>query len=47
MNNALPKLTEYQLTDLPGLGWIVINHIGEENLYFTLADGSEGFIKCL
>jgi hypothetical protein len=38
-------MTEYEISELPGLGWIVITWVGEENVYFTLADGSEGFVK--
>ena len=41
MNNA----TEFQIEDLPSLGWIQMDYLGEENFYFTLADGSAGFIK--
>ena len=35
----------YEVTDLPKLGWLTITDIGEENFYFTLADGSEGYVK--
>jgi len=31
--------------DLPKMGWVRINHIGEENIYFTKDDGSKWFIK--
>jgi len=41
-----PTPTQYDAEDLPGLGWLVFTEHGEENSYFTLADGSIGFIKC-
>ena len=37
--------TFYDLEEIPGLGWVQITDIGEENFYFTLADGSKGFAK--
>ena len=39
------SLTEYQIEDFAALGWIQITEMGEENLYFTLADGTRGFVK--
>ena len=52
MSNALNKATatwtsptEYEVSDLPLLGPIVIHWVGEENMYFTLGDGSEGYVK--
>ena len=38
-------MRQYETEELPGLGWMVITWVGDENLYFTLADGSEGFCK--
>lgn len=38
-------ITEYEVADLVNLGWIQITEMGEENLYFTLADGSRCFVK--
>ena len=35
----------YEVDDLPALGWITVHYVGEENAYFTLADGSEGYVK--
>tara|TARA_R110000803_G_scaffold58013_1_gene116196 strand:+ start:253 stop:432 length:180 start_codon:yes stop_codon:yes gene_type:complete len=35
----------YEVSDLPTLGWFQITEMGEENMYFTLADGSAGFVK--
>lgn len=37
--------TFYEISELPSLGWITITSIGEENIYFTLGDGSRGFCK--
>ena len=42
---AIPRAHQYDTADLPGLGWIVITEHGAENTYFTLADGSVGFVK--
>lgn len=39
------KITEYEITDLNNIGWLSNMEAGEENLYFTLSDGTEGFIK--
>ena len=36
---------QYDEADLPSLGWITITFIGEENVYFTLEDGTEAFFK--
>jgi len=43
-----PKRTivQYELADLPTLGWLADGECGEENFYFTTADGVRGFIKC-
>lgn len=41
----LSPLLDFELEDLPRLGWIRITHIGDENVYFTLPDGREGFAK--
>jgi len=38
---------EYDYTALPTLGWMTITDVGEENIYFTLADGTKGFCKVL
>ena len=38
-------LTEFETEDLPGLGWIQITDVGEENVYFTYGDGFPGFCK--
>ena len=35
---------EYEISDLPKLGWIEITEIGEENMYF-LHDGVRCFCK--
>jgi hypothetical protein len=35
----------YELEDLPRLGWLTITGCGEENLYFTLENGTKGFVK--
>lgn len=40
-----PTLTQYEAADLPGLGPISFTDIGEENMYFTLKNGSLGFVK--
>lgn len=45
MTNTNSYPTWYEIEDLPALGFITITDIGEENIYFTLADGSRGFIK--
>ena len=42
---TLHRIVEYEVEDLPKIGWIQITHIGEENVYFTLSDGSLGFYK--
>ena len=34
-----------EIEDLATLGWIVITWVGEENMYFTDADGTEYFCK--
>jgi hypothetical protein len=39
------NITEYEITDLLSLGWLSNMEAGEENLYFTLSDGTEGFVK--
>ena len=39
------KIRQYDPQDLPRLGWVTITEHGEENTYFTLADGSVGFVK--
>ncbi len=41
----LTPLTQYEVSELPELGWITMTEMGEENLYFTLQDGSKGFCK--
>ena len=41
------SMREYDLTALPTLGWLTITHVGEENIYFLLADGTCGFCKVL
>ena len=45
MSAKTTPLHWYEVTDLPKLGWLAITDIGEENFYFTLADGSEGYVK--
>jgi len=45
MNNTTPRPTQYDIGDLLTLGWITWESMGEENFYFTLEDGSLGFIK--
>lgn len=42
-----PTITEYEVTDLPTLGFITITDIGEENVYFTLSDGTAGYCKII
>lgn len=37
--------TEYEVEDLPGLEALVVTDRGEENTYFDLLDGSQGFVK--
>lgn len=36
---------QFEVSDLTVIGWITITSIGEENVYFTLADGRRGFVK--
>jgi hypothetical protein len=36
---------QYELSELPTLGYIVITWVGEENMYFTKQDGTFGFVK--
>ena len=43
----MDRLRQFELEDLPGLGWVTITSCGEENLYFNLEDGTKAFIKCL
>ena len=38
---------EFELEHLPELGALSNCECGEENFYFTLSDGTRGFIKCL
>jgi hypothetical protein len=38
---------EYDPSQLHTLGWLQFKERGEENMYFTLQDGSRGFIKIL
>lgn len=35
----------YEVSDLPSLGWITITSMGEENLYFMLANGQDAYVK--
>jgi len=42
---GMKKATEYEVNELLTIGPIVITECGEENMYFTLADGSTGFCK--
>lgn len=42
-----PAPPEYDLDDLPTLGWLQVTDVGEENMYFTLEDGTDGFCKVL
>ena len=37
--------TQFEIEDLLTIGWITVTDCGEENMYFTLADGSRGFVK--
>lgn len=39
------RLEEVQVEELPGLGWIQITEVGEENVYFDHGDGRRGFVK--
>lgn len=36
---------QFEIEDLLTIGWVTITDSGEENIYFTLSDGSRGFIK--
>jgi len=42
MSNAA---TQYEVSELPSLGWLRFESMGDENLYFVLSDGSRGFVK--
>lgn len=44
-NTKGSNMNEYEISELPSLGFVTITHSGEENVYFTLADGSLGFVK--
>lgn len=44
-NDTAP--VEFELEHLPELGALSNCECGEENFYFTLSDGTRGFIKCL
>lgn len=46
-NTALQatRATQYDVEDLPSLGAMHFYYVGEENHYFTTADGVHGFIK--
>lgn len=41
----MSKLLHVELEDLSALGWITITYVGDENVYFTTADGIEGYFK--
>ena len=36
---------QVDLEDLPGLGWVQLKSLGEENLYLEAADGRGFFVK--
>lgn len=38
-------MKEFESNQLHLLGWITITDIGEENVYFTLQDGTKAFSK--
>ncbi len=40
---APPGMLYVEPTDLASIGWIVITNIGQENIYFDLADGTRCF----
>ncbi len=42
----LPHPVQYEASDLASIGPIVITDTGEENMYFTTADGTRGYAKC-
>ena len=44
--NAKARATKlYEVEDLLTIGPITITDVGEENMYFTLADGTFGYCK--
>ena len=36
---------QVELEDLPGLGWVQLKSLGEENLYLEASDGRGFFVK--
>lgn len=44
-NTSSNRAEQYDIEDLPRLGWITWTERGEENFYFVMADGSIGFVK--
>ena len=39
-------LIEYEISNLPSLGWLTITWVGEENMYFIeMGNGTRGFVK--
>lgn len=38
-------VTQYEIDDLPLLGWFVITWVGNENIYFTMGSGRRGYCK--
>ena len=43
LRNRTPA--QYEAAEFATIGWIQITEIREENVYFTLADGTRGFVK--
>ncbi len=41
----LQRPVEFQVEDLPHIGPLRIDSVGEENVYFELPDGRRGFCK--
>lgn len=42
----LPAPVQFETEELLTIGPIVVTSCGEENMYFTTADGTIGFVKC-
>lgn len=43
---ASPQLDVFELSELPGLGFVQITNVGDENVYFTYGpDSLRGFVK--
>lgn len=44
-NTGFDAPTEYDPASFDTLGWLTITEHGQENTYFTLSDGTKGFVK--